>query len=70
MSDNRKFYCVWRESALGKHPPTKIHETFESARAEVDRLCRQTQDRFFILETVGVVAPTDQPTAYTALSAP
>jgi hypothetical protein len=61
-----KFWAVWREN--GGAPPSKRHESFNSAVAEASRLCRQSGDRYFVLEVIGVVSVKDQPTQYYPVS--
>ena len=61
-----KFWAVWREN--GGAPPSKRHESFDAAVAEASRLCRQSGDRYFVLEVIGVVAVKDQPTQYYPVS--
>ena len=59
---DKKFWAVWREN--GGSPPQKRHDTFIGARAEADRLARQGDARYYVLEVIGVVAPVDIPIEY------
>ena len=60
MSD--KFWAVWRET--GGSTPSKRHILKMDAVAEAGRLAQQTNERYFVLEVVGVVAPVKFPAAY------
>lgn len=64
MSD--KFWAVWRET--GGSAPSKKHETKDAAVVEAGRLAQQSNERYFVLEVVGVVAPVKFPVAYTDVS--
>jgi len=64
MSD--KFWAVWRET--GGAPPSKRHTTKDFAVTEAGRLAQQTNERYFVLEVVGVVAPVKFPVAYTDIA--
>jgi hypothetical protein len=64
MSD--KFWAVWRET--GGSAPSKKHETKDEAVVEASRLAQQSNERYFVLEVVGVVAPVKFPVAYTDVS--
>ena len=61
MSD--KYWAVWRENGGGA--PQKKHGTKDDAITEAGRLAQQTNERYFVLEVVGVVAPVKFPIAYT-----
>lgn len=60
---SEKFWAVWRET--GGAAPSKRHESKESAVTEAGRLAQQSNERYFVLEVVGVVAPVKFPVAYT-----
>ena len=62
-----KFWAVWRET--GGAAPSKRHDTKESAISEAGRLARTTGERYFVLEVVGVSAPTTPPVEYTDIDA-
>lgn len=64
MSD--KFWAVWRET--GGATPNKRHTSKEEATTEAGRLAQQTNERYFVLEVIGVVAPVKFPVAYTEVS--
>lgn len=64
MSD--KFYAVWRDK--GGSAPSKRHETKEEAIAEAGRLAQQSNEAYFVLEVVGVVAPIRPAVAYSELA--
>ena len=64
MAETRKFYAVWRES--GGSTPNKRHPEEQEAIAEAQRLAQQSGDRYFVLETIGIVAPVIHPTQYTS----
>lgn len=61
----QKFWAVWRAS--GGAAPTKRHGTFQEAKAEAERLCRQAGELYYVLEVVGAVMVKDQPTDYVSL---
>lgn len=65
MSD--KFWAVWQET--GRSAPSKRHETKEAAITEAGRLAQQNNERYFVLEVVGAVAPVKYPVAYTDIAA-
>ena len=65
MSD--KFWAVWRET--GCAAPSKRHNTKDEAVTEAGRLAQQTNERYFVLEVVGVVSPVKFPVAYTDIAA-
>jgi hypothetical protein len=46
-------YAVVRDDMNNKF--TKFHDTFEEAKKEAERLCKQEQIPFIILEVVGIV---------------
>jgi hypothetical protein len=64
--NDRKFWAVWRENGGGA--PQRRHDTKESAITEAGRLATQSQDRYYVLEVVGIVAPVQQPVAYTEIA--
>ena len=49
----QKFWLVWREGTV----PQFRHISEESARAEAERLCLQTGQKFLVLECKGEVEP-------------
>lgn len=52
MENNEAFFLVW--SPTGQTPPVVRHPTFESAKAEAERLALQApSSTFFVLEAVG-----------------
>ena len=61
MSD--KFWAIWRRN--GGSSPSKKHETKEAALLEAQRLASQTNDQYFVLEAIGIVAPKVSPVEYT-----
>ena len=61
MSD--KFWAVWRKTGGGA--PQKRHETKEDALLEAQRLATQTNEQYFVLEAIGIVAPKVVPVEYT-----
>lgn len=63
MSD--KFYMVIRET--GGSAPNKRHMMEDEAIKEASRLATQTQERYFVLATIGVVAPVVAPVLYTEI---
>ena len=65
MSD--KFWAVWRKNGGGA--PTKKHETKDEALAEAQRLATQSNDAYFVLEAIGIVAPKVAPVEYTEFDA-
>ncbi len=60
-----KFWAVWKENGGGA--PQKRHDDFESAKIEAGRLARQEGARYYILETIGTVAPVVNPVEYRTL---
>ena len=46
-------YAIVRDDINKKF--TKFHDTFEEAKTEAERLCKQEQTPFIILEVVGSV---------------
>jgi len=64
MSD--KFWAVWRET--GGAIPNKRHTSKEAATTEAGRLAQQTNERYFVLEVIGVVAPVKFPVTYTEVA--
>jgi hypothetical protein len=65
MTQQSKFWAVWKVD--GGSPPHKRHTTFESAKAEAERLATQSQGDYYVLEVVGVVRRPVLPMEYTAL---
>ena len=65
MSD--KFWAVWRKT--GGSAPNKKHATKEAALAEAQRLATQTNDQYFVLEAIGIVAPKVATIEYTEFNA-
>ena len=61
MSD--KYWAVWRENGGGA--PQKKHTTKDDAVTEAGRLAQQSNERYFVLEVVGIVAPVNFLVAYT-----
>ena len=61
MSD--KFWVVWRKTGGGA--PNKKHATKDEALAEAQRLATQSNDQYFVLEAIGIVAPKVAPAEYT-----
>lgn len=57
-----KFWAVWRKD--GGAPPSKRHETKDSAINEAARLAQNTNTEYFVLEVIGVVAPIEIPVNY------
>jgi len=62
---SEKFWAVWRETGGGA--PAKRHDTKESAIQEAGRLAKQTSERYFVLEVIGIVAPITPPVEYTKI---
>lgn len=54
-----KFWAVWRDS--GGACPNKRHAEKQDAINEAERLVRQTGERYYILEVIGEVVPTQAP---------
>ena len=63
---SNKFWAVWRKN--GGAPNTK-HETKDKALAEAQRLATQSNDAYFVLEAIGIVAPKVAPVEYTEFDA-
>lgn len=63
MSD--KFYMVIRET--GGSAPAKRHPSDILAIEEAGRLAQQSNERYFVLEVIGVVAPVVHPVAFTEI---
>lgn len=63
---NEKFWAVWRET--GGAAPSKRHIAKDDAIAEAGRLAQQTNERYFVLEVIGVVAPVKFPVAYSEIA--
>ena len=61
MSD--KYWAVWRET--GGATPNKRHTSKDDAISEAGRLAQSTNERYFVLEVIGVVAPVKFPVAFT-----
>ena len=59
---SEKFWAVWRFD--GGSAPSKRHETRLAAIEEAARLAQQTSARYFVLETIGFVAPQELPINY------
>lgn len=59
---NEKFWAVWRKD--GGAPPSKRHETKDSAINEAARLAQNTNTEYFVLEAIGIVAPIEIPINY------
>ncbi len=57
-----KFWAVWRET--GGSPPSKRHDLKEDAICEANRLARQSNERYYVLEAIGVVYPVQLPVDY------
>ena len=51
---NEEFWAVWRET--GKSAPTKRHATKLDAINEASRLALTSNERYFVLEAIGIVA--------------
>ena len=62
----KKFWCVWKKN--GGAPPSKRHDSLESAINEATRLCQQSMEPYFVLETIGVVTPSIVPANYTNIN--
>jgi len=62
---SKKFWAVWRET--GGAVPNKRHDTKDAAITEASRLAQQSNERYFVLEVVGVVAPVKFPVGYTEI---
>lgn len=60
---SEKFYMVIRK--LGGSSPSKRHMMEDEAFKEASRLATQTQEPYFVLATIGVVAPVVMPVEYT-----
>ena len=63
---SKKFWAVWRET--GGSAPSKRHQNHLDALEEAGRLAKQTQERYFVLEVIGVVAPIVAPVEYTEIN--
>ena len=63
---NEKFWTVWRET--GGATPNKRYDSKNDAITEAARLAQQSNERYFVLEVVGAVAPVKFPTAYTEIA--
>ena len=59
---NTKFWAVWRKTGGGA--PQKRHETKELALDEADRLARQSQEEYYVLEVIGIVKPVRVPVEF------
>ena len=59
---SEKFWAVWRET--GGATPNKRHPTKDEAITEAGRLAQQTNERYFVLEVIGAVAPVKFPVEY------
>lgn len=62
MSD--KFYMVIHETGVSKD---NRHPTKDEAVSEAGRLAQQSNERYFIFQTIGVVAPVVHPVAFTEI---
>ena len=60
-----KFYAVWRQT--GGSSPNKRHETKDEALREADRLARQTNENYYVLEVIGIVKPVQLPVEFVEL---
>ena len=65
--NERKFWAVWRKT--GGSTPSKRHETKEGAITEAGRLAQQSNEQYFVLEVIGVVAPVTLPVYFMAIDA-
>ena len=54
-TESQKFWAVWRRHGGGA--PNKRHGSKDEAIAEAARLAQQTNEPYYVLEVVGVVAP-------------
>jgi len=59
---SNKFWAVWKET--GGAPPQKRHETKELALKEAERLSRQTEESYYVLEVIGIVKPVFLPVEF------
>ena len=59
---NEAFWAVWREK--GGASPSKRHKTKADAIAEAVRLTQQANERYFVLEVIGIVAVRKSPVDY------
>lgn len=57
-----KFWAVWRST--GGSAPSKRHATKEEAVLEAERLCRQTNELYYVLEVIGAIKPIVTPTEF------
>lgn len=62
---SKKTWAIWREK--GGSGPNYRHDSFESAKAEAERLARETGYSFLVLEVIGVVKPVYVPVEYTEI---
>lgn len=62
QNSTQKFWTVWQHCGGGA--PNKKHATKDEAVQEAARLAQQSNDRYFVLEVVGVVAPVNSPVDY------
>ena len=67
MSDheNKSFWSVWRASSGSAS--NKRHDSFQSALDEAERLARIENAKFFVLRTIGIVAPVESPVEYSEI---
>ena len=60
----KKFYIIWKVRSnnsgdvwLTKEDcPGTVHNSFEAATIEADRLCNKTQGSFVVMESIGVMS--------------
>lgn len=62
---NDKFWAVWRQSGGGA--TSRKHETKEDALKEAQRLAAHTNEAYFVLEVIGIVAPKQVPVEFTEI---
>jgi hypothetical protein len=65
MTKATKFWAVWR--GLGGGAPNKRHATRDDAIREAARLARQSNEPYYVLETIGIVEPVEVPVNFTEL---
>ena len=61
--ENNKFWAVWRKT--GGSTPSKRHETKQQAIDEAVRLARQTDEPYYVLQSIGIVQSVKVPVSYT-----
>lgn len=59
----------WAVVCAGQSPKQfkAWHPTIESARAEAERLCKQTRQKFYVIQAVAVVETAEPPIKYTEI---